>query len=123
MSGNRLLADTNIFINISEGKIDLSNYLDDKDIFISVITEIELLGFKNISIEEISFYKTIIDACFSLEIIPEIKEITISLKKKYKIKLPDALIAATAIFLEIPLLTFDKGFSEIEELELFLLKN
>jgi predicted nucleic acid-binding protein len=122
MNGNRLLADTNIFINISEGKVDLSNYLDNNDIFISVITEIELLGFKNISTDDSTYFKSIIGECFSIEIIPQIKEITISLKKKYKIKLPDSVIAATALFLEIPLITFDKGFSEIEELELFLLK-
>jgi predicted nucleic acid-binding protein len=121
MNGSRLLADTNIFINISEGKVDLSNYLDENDIFISIISEIELLGFRNISIDESNYFKAIIDQCFSIEVIPQIKEITISLKKKYKIKLPDAVIAATAIFLEIPLITFDKGFSEIEELELFLL--
>ena len=122
MNGNRLLADTNIFINIAEGKADLSNYLDGNDIFISVITEIELLGYKNINDEETEYFKSIIDSCFSVDLIKQIKEITISLKKKYKLKLPDAIIAATAIFLEIPLITYDKGFSVIEELELFNLE-
>lgn len=49
MNGSRLLADTNIFINISEGKVDLSYYLDNNDIFISLITEIELLYVININ--------------------------------------------------------------------------
>jgi predicted nucleic acid-binding protein len=40
------------------------------------------------------------------------------LKQAYPIKLPDALIAATAIYLDIPLLTFDKGFKNISELQL-----
>ncbi|MDR3184479.1 MAG: PIN domain-containing protein [Prevotellaceae bacterium] len=34
--------------------------------------------------------------------------------------MPDALIAATAIYLDIPLLTFDKGFKNIPELQLIL---
>jgi predicted nucleic acid-binding protein len=44
------------------------------------------------------------------------------LKKKYSIKLPDAIIAATAIWYKIPLITADKGFEKIEELELILLE-
>ena len=44
------------------------------------------------------------------------------LKIKYKTKLPDALIAASAIMLGIPLLTFDKGFSKIKELDIVLLE-
>ena len=68
------------------------------------------------------YFKNLISDCFSIELIPQIKEITINLKKKYNIKLPDAIIAATSIFLEIPLFSYDKGFSQIEELEFFLLK-
>jgi predicted nucleic acid-binding protein len=49
-----------------------------------------------------------------------INEITISIKGQYRIKLPDALIAATAIHMNVPLLSFDKGFSRIEELDLIL---
>jgi predicted nucleic acid-binding protein len=73
--------------------------------------------------DESNYLKSIINDCFSIEIIPQVKEITITLKKKYKLKLPDAVIAAKAIFLEIPFITCDKDFSKIEELELFLLNN
>ena len=59
----------------------------------------------------------------SFDLISQIKEIAIKLKQKYSIKLPDAIIASTAIFLEIPLLTFDKGFEEIEELTSIILEN
>lgn len=36
------------------------------------------------------------------------------IKKKYSIKLPDAIITATAIVFQIPLITSDKGFKNIE---------
>jgi predicted nucleic acid-binding protein len=45
-----------------------------------------------------------------------VKNIVIDLRRKYSIKLPDAIIAATAIFLNIPLISADKHFEKIAEL-------
>ncbi|MFO0360541.1 MAG: PIN domain-containing protein [Flavobacteriales bacterium] len=42
------------------------------------------------------------------------------LRKKYQIKLPDALIAATAIHFQLPLITADNDFKAVEELMLML---
>ncbi|MBO5690919.1 MAG: PIN domain-containing protein, partial [Spirochaetaceae bacterium] len=39
----------------------------------------------------------------------------------YKIKLPDAIVAATAISYNVPLLTADKEFNKIKGLNLCLL--
>ena len=39
------------------------------------------------------------------------KEKTIELRKKYKTKLPDAIVAASAIVKGLPLITADKGFN------------
>jgi hypothetical protein len=47
---------------------------------------------------------------------------TIQLKRNYQIKLPDAIIAATSIANKVPLVSADKGFSKIKELDLVLLK-
>ena len=51
-----------------------------------------------------------------------IKERTILLRRKYGTKLPDSIVAATAIECELPLVTADKGFKKIEELDLRLLE-
>jgi len=40
------------------------------------------------------------------------------LKRENKIKLPDAIIAATSNYLKMPLLTADKGFAKIKEIQL-----
>jgi len=45
------------------------------------------------------------------------------LKQKYQIKLPDTIIAASAIYYDIPLVTFDSDFTQITELNLILFKN
>ena len=42
--------------------------------------------------------------------------------RKHKLKVPDVIIAASALYSDIPLVTFDNDFSDIEELNLVLLK-
>ena len=51
----------------------------------------------------------------------EIKETAISLKQKYSIKTPDAIIAATAKSLGLTFITADKGFAKIEEMDTIIL--
>lgn len=41
-----------------------------------------------------------------------------TLRKKYQIKLPDAIIAATSIVYKSSLITADKGFSKIDQLKI-----
>ncbi len=60
--------------------------------------------------------------CFVFNFNDEIKYQTILLKQKYSIKLPDAIIASTAIVFQIPLITSDKGFKQIKEIDLILLE-
>jgi predicted nucleic acid-binding protein len=122
MNGNRVLADTNVFINLTEGKGNVEPFLENKIVFISVVSEIELLGWHKIYENEKIFFAALIEDCSIVELIKPIKDMTILLKQKHKIKLPNAIVAATAIFLGIPLLTFDTDFSKIEELDLILLE-
>lgn len=62
------------------------------------------------------------DQCFIFEFTSEIKLLAIAIKQRYKIKLPDAIIAATAIVFNIPLITADADFQSIEELNLIFLE-
>ena len=59
-------------------------------------------------------------SCFIVDIESPIKQVAIDLRKKYQMKLPDAIVAATAIHLQIPLITADKDFEKVEELMLYL---
>jgi predicted nucleic acid-binding protein len=49
-----------------------------------------------------------------------IKENYIGLTRKYKIELPDALIAAASLTFDMPFITADKGFQKINEINLVL---
>jgi predicted nucleic acid-binding protein len=46
-----------------------------------------------------------------------IKKATIKLKQSNRIKLPDAIIGATSIYMNIPLISADVIFEEIDEMQ------
>lgn len=65
---------------------------------ISVITEIELLCWKANTEKDLKVLQNFIQDAFVIELEPSIKLKTADLRKVYRIKLPDAIIAATALF-------------------------
>ncbi len=52
-----------------------------------------------------------------IELRNSIKTETIALRKKYNLKVPDAIIAATALRLNAPLLTNDKKLLSVSEID------
>ena len=116
--GQKYLIDTNVILDVMGGKLPakseifLSQIIDDH-INLSAINKIELLGFSNVEqvlIDLVSF-------AVIYHIDDEIIDVTIELRKKYKIKLPDAVIAATAIVNDLTLISHNfKDFQKITEL-------
>lgn len=98
MSGNKVLLDTNIALYLFKGDQELANALQDAEAYVSFINELELFGHKDITAEEIIWIELFLEECSIMEINQGIKDITINLRQKYSLKLPDAIVAATAIF-------------------------
>jgi predicted nucleic acid-binding protein len=117
MSGDNIVADTSILVNFFNGIEVANRFIEDRTIFVSVITEIELLCYPQLSISERKLIKEFLSECFIIDLEPEIKELIIEIRSKHKIKLPDAAIAATAIKYDLPLFTMDKGFNKIAGLK------
>lgn len=115
------IADTNFLIYIHEGNKIIEPFLE-YNFGISFISEIELLGYNGITKSEETKLKQLINDCFGIELNSKIKEKTIELRRKYSIKLPDAIIAASSLVYGIPIVTADKGFSKIQELDLILIE-
>ena len=122
MCGIRILCATNILLYLLRNNELVVDFLMGKQVYISAITELELFGRQNMNEEEIAVIEELVESCFVFDLLSPIKQIVKEIKRKYKIKLPDAIIAATAIYLDIPLVTFDDDFKNIEELKLVLLK-
>ncbi|MDJ0674161.1 MAG: type II toxin-antitoxin system VapC family toxin [Calothrix sp. MO_167.B42] len=98
----RYLYDTNIFIYYLAGEaiVDLlfaEYFLNLHDILISPIVRIELLSFSGLSEDEEQLIEDLLSQFSSVPLLREIEDQTIQLKRRYKIKLPDAIIAATAL--------------------------
>ena len=117
MSGNSLLIDTNIALYLLDGDTDLVEILDGQDVYISIVSELELLGYQGISEAEKLKVKAFLNNCKIIELNQTIKDLTIELKQAHRIKLPDAIIAATSKYLNIPLISADRGFEKIDDLQ------
>ncbi len=91
--------DTNIFISYlaDEPTVDslfAENFLNLHDVLVSPIVRIELLSFSNLSEKEEQSIDDLLSQFNSVPLLREIEDRTIQLKRQYKIKLPDAIIAA-----------------------------
>lgn len=113
----QIIADTNICIYVLKNDIHLGKLLDKKIIYISYITELELLSFPKISINEIGLIKEFINNCNIINYSEDLKDDIIFFRRKYNLSIADAIIAATSFSYFIPLITADKRFSRIEEIE------
>ena len=108
--GTQYLIDTNAVIEFlggslpSYGSIWLQNLVGQNLTYLSVINQIELLGF-NGSPTEMQTIKDFINVSNLIPLSDTVVQQTIDLRKSYKIKLPDAIIAATALVYNLTLIT------------------
>lgn len=123
MNGDRLFVDTNILLYYLKGQEEVVQLISDKDLTISFITELELLSFPKLTIEAENQIIGLLKNCTIVELKQEIKNLTIDLRKKYTLKLPDAIIAASAYFYKLPLITADKAFQKLKEMNIILWEN
>jgi predicted nucleic acid-binding protein len=75
-----------------------------------------LLGNLNLSSQDKTVIKELLKNSAIFDLNDSIKDITIELKQIHKIKIPDAIIAATSLYLNIQLITADKYFGKIKNL-------
>ncbi|MEW6551056.1 MAG: type II toxin-antitoxin system VapC family toxin [Campylobacterota bacterium] len=75
---------------------------------VSVITEIELLSYANLSDVDAKILKMALSNFQSVELTSDIKELTIQIRKQSKLKLPDSIIVSSAISENAILVTSDR---------------
>lgn len=113
MSGNKYLLDTNFILGILKSDPLVLAELSSRQLHVgecaySAITRMELLGFRGITRKEESLIRQKLDRLTHLPLTENIENIVIDLRQTRKIKLPDAIIAATALSSSVELLTLDK---------------
>jgi len=98
------------------GMLFMNTVINDAPV-ISIITQIEVLGYNNPSEIE-TLFKQFIDDSLVIPLNDDIVKKTIEIRKKNKIKTPDAIIAATAIVLGYPLITRNiEDFKKVSSLQ------
>ncbi len=122
MNGIKYLLDTNFILGILKSEMQVIEALVSRKILAqecsySTITRMELLGFHGITREEEMLIKYKLQHFSYLHLTEEIENKVISLRKMYKIKLPDAIIAATALYLGVELLSLDHQLLTIVKTE------
>jgi predicted nucleic acid-binding protein len=85
---------------------------------ISAITEIELLCWKSANDNDLLTLRNFIQDSYVYELDQDIKNQTAEIRKYYNLKLPDAIIAATAIVNKLTLITRNtKDFDRLSGLK------
>lgn len=105
MNGSNIVADTSLLINFLNGNSVGRNFLEDREIWISGISEIEILAYNKLSTAERKLVKDFLKQTTIVDLATPIKEIAVELRLSKTLKLPDAIIAATSIYLDFPLFT------------------
>lgn len=114
MSRNKYLLDTCFilgFINNNQEVLKQFGAIDIDDCYISTINRIELLGYSSLSQDDEVKIKAILNYIDCLSLDDKVEQQTIQLRKHHKIKLPDAIVLATALTHHCQLLTLDNGLN------------
>ncbi|PPD47991.1 MAG: VapC toxin family PIN domain ribonuclease [Methylobacter sp.] len=114
MNGIKFLLDTNIVIGLlkeSEAAIALAEQtkLELSKTAVSQITRMELLGYPKLTAEDERVILAFLNECQILLLDEHIEVKATQLRRSGAFKLPDAIVAATAITHTLQLLTLDKG--------------
>ncbi|MBK6628997.1 MAG: PIN domain-containing protein [Flavobacteriales bacterium] len=107
--------DTNILIRMFANDTSVVDLLDGADIHLSFITEIELLATSRITQAQAKRIRAFLDQCLIIGAEPEVRRYAIDFRKQTGLKLPDCIIAATAAYLNMPLVTGDRGFDKLQD--------
>ncbi len=118
MNGNKLLLDTNAIISHLNGSKKLEIVLEGCTIFISSITYTELFSFAKLSVVDLQLLKAYVAELQIVHTNNFICDIAAEIRRKTKVKLPDALVAATSIYLDVPIITFDTDFEKIDNIRI-----
>lgn len=115
MNGNtKYLLDSNILIGLLNGKQEVRELLEQHraepgNCAYSSISRMEVLGWSGITPEQERLAEKLLASMQHIAIDLAEENTTIALRRARKIKLPDAIIAATAKVHDLHLLTLDQG--------------
>ncbi|MBW4422716.1 MAG: type II toxin-antitoxin system VapC family toxin [Myxacorys californica WJT36-NPBG1] len=120
MNGNRYLLDTNAIIALLQGNQQVLQQLQTSEwIGVSIISQLEFLSFSGLTEGDCQVFNQFLERVEVIGLNPDqadLIELVIQLRQKYRLPLPDVIIAATAIQSNANLVTADKQLQMIQKL-------
>jgi len=118
MSGIKYLLDTNLVLGLLKASPEVVDMVTSRGLLasscaFSAVTRMELLGYPSITNDEERVITDRLSKFIYLPITYEIEDLAITLRRNRKVKLPDALVAATAMYHGLELLTLDKALLKV----------
>ncbi|MBP9664852.1 MAG: type II toxin-antitoxin system VapC family toxin [Pyrinomonadaceae bacterium] len=115
-----MILDSNIIIYAAIPRNEkLRDFIESNAPLVSVVSRVEVLGFRAIRPDAMEYFARFFAAAGSLPVSSEVIDRAVSLRQTRKMSLGDALIAATALANDLPLVTRNtKDFEWIDSLEL-----
>lgn len=110
------LIDTNILILLLNDS--LAESIPDGQLGCSIITNIELLSFSGLTADEETIIRDCLQSLNHIFLSAAIVEKTVFLRRKYRLKTPDAIVVATAWDASAVLLSNDRQLSQVSEIQL-----
>ena len=107
--------DTNVVLYLFADR--LSEPLPKGPAAVSVVSAIELLSFQYLTTEEAAKIETFLATVEVVDLGRDLRDEAVRFRRDYKLKLPDAIIAATANAQGAVLLTHDARLAQIPELK------
>ncbi len=120
MSGTNYLFDTNTLIAFFQGNPSLKELTSAASLGISIISVLEFLSFNGMADDDKNLFHAFVKKInvFELNVNDlQLIDTIISVRIIHKLKIPDAIIAGTAIRFNHVLVTNDKDFSGIPSLQ------
>lgn len=107
----KLLLDTNIILGIFRGTPSITVALkahEGADMYVSVLTKMELLSFHNLTSDEEAFIVDLLGDVIIVPLNPDVEDAAIRLRRATRRKMPDAIVAASAVVVSATLVTCDR---------------
>ena len=118
MNGNGYLLDTNAIIQFLKGNAELVSLLADADfIATAIIAELEYFSFPRLGEEDLQLYQAFRSRIHVYDVSsddPMFTQLVVNARKRNGMKLPDAIIAATARANDLAILTADDHFKKLK---------
>jgi len=111
MNGTNIVFDTCAVIKLLSGQYDMPTLginIDEAKLLTSVIVRMELLAKPNLSADEERYIREFLNDLTVVTLNETVEQKAVEIRRATSVKLPDCIIAATAVVLDAVLLTDDE---------------